>query len=78
MPLPRPPRTSNGRPEKKWVEARRRAGGRVPAKKYMFRMSSGLSVQDATREHVFKNCPQWKTQQKTLWAEAHALAEEDG
>jgi len=23
-----------------------------------------------TREHVFlKNCPQWKTQQKILWAE---------
>jgi len=21
-----------------------------------------------TREHLFKNCPQWKSQQKTLWA----------
>ena len=21
-----------------------------------------------TREHMFKNCPQWKSQQKTLWA----------
>jgi hypothetical protein len=22
-----------------------------------------------TREHLFKNCPRWKPQQKTLWAE---------
>jgi hypothetical protein len=22
-----------------------------------------------TREHLFKNCPRWKLQQKTLWAE---------
>ena len=22
-----------------------------------------------TREHLFKNCPKWKQQQKTLWAE---------
>jgi transcription elongation factor Elf1 len=22
-----------------------------------------------TREHLFKNCPQWKPQQKTLWAD---------
>jgi hypothetical protein len=22
-----------------------------------------------TREHVFKNCPEWKLQQKDLWAE---------
>ena len=21
-----------------------------------------------TREHLFKNCPQWKSRQKTLWA----------
>jgi len=21
-----------------------------------------------TREHLFKNCPQWKSQQRTLWA----------
>ena len=21
-----------------------------------------------TREHLFKNCPEWKYQQKTLWA----------
>ena len=21
-----------------------------------------------TREHLLKNCPQWKSQQKTLWA----------
>jgi len=21
-----------------------------------------------TREHLFKNCPQWKSQQKSLWA----------
>ena len=30
-----------------------------------------------TREHLFKNCPQWKSQQKTLWAtvleETHKL-----
>ena len=57
MPLPRPPRTSNGRPEKKWVEARRRAGDRVPAKKYMFRMSSGLSVQDADTRACLQELP---------------------
>jgi hypothetical protein len=22
-----------------------------------------------TREHLFKNCPRWKPQQRTLWAE---------
>jgi len=22
-----------------------------------------------TREHILKNCPEWKTQQKVLWAE---------
>jgi hypothetical protein len=22
-----------------------------------------------TREHIFKNCPEWKPQQKILWAE---------
>ena len=28
-----------------------------------------------TREHLFKNCPQWKSQQKALWA---AVREETG
>jgi hypothetical protein len=25
-----------------------------------------------TREHLFKNCPRWKLQQKTLWAEVRS------
>jgi hypothetical protein len=28
-----------------------------------------VSVQDTDADHVFKNCPRWKPQQKILWAE---------
>jgi hypothetical protein len=28
-----------------------------------------VSYEVQTREHLFKNCPRWKLQQKNLWAE---------
>ena len=28
----------------------------------------GCQYKIQTREHLFKNCPQWRSQQKTLWA----------
>ena len=97
--------------EKKWAEARQRAGGRTSKKKY--RMSESQKPDGAvansskssprfyqlktghcltgqylnwtknrptpqcwwcryrtqTRDHLFKECPKWKPQQKALWAE---------
>jgi hypothetical protein len=103
--------------EKKWVEARRWAGGRI-SKKYrmpweqqpdknvagstkklasrLYQLKTGhcltghslgwtknqptakcwwCGYKTQTREHAFKNCPEWKLQQKGLWVE---VGEETG
>jgi len=98
--------------EKKWAEARQRAGGRTSKAKYrmpksqkpdgavagrtkrlasrFYQIKTGHCLTGQylnwtknwatpqcwwcryphqTREHLFKECPEWKTQQKILWAE---------
>jgi hypothetical protein len=98
--------------EKKWVEARKWAGGRTSKKKYkmpesqrpdstvagstkrlasrFYQLKMGhcrtgqylhwtksrpspqcwwCGYQNQTREHLLKECPEWRPQQKILWAE---------
>jgi ribonuclease HI len=113
MPLPRSlANVKREISERKWIEARRWAEGRITARKYkmpreqrpsrvvdrspkrlaarfhQLKTGHGLTGQYLkwskncatakcgwcpckvqTREHLFKNCPRWKKQQKTLWAE---------
>jgi hypothetical protein len=77
MPLPRS--LANIKREiakKNWEEARRCAGGRTSRKKYRMPTKVRPTAEcwwcqspTQTRDHLFKACPKWKGQQKTLWAE---------